>query len=599
MIKKEFDPVPIRMLYGPAAYCARGIEKLLIHTKESVGIEHLITCVAARTLALTAFPVTLVIGLIVEPFALTWAVVRFYAGDKEAGHEWAYSAERLEKLALGLIFTPLAFVTSDAVSYLFLEREKQPKKVLPFGVENVFGTDLTTPIRYPSTIEEVQQIVKEAKKDHKTISIIGAGMSQGTQTVPNQKNGIVINLKNLNQVAFFDKGDQYIKADAGAIWEQVQYEANKKGKSVIVKQASDLFSVGGSIGINCHGWQHDSGSIASVVDSLEIIDANGELRNVSREKDPELFGCMFGTLGYFGIVVSATLRLEDNTFLQERGVDVPIKDFTEYYKSNVKNNKNKPLLMGRLNIDGKPLTKVYFNTFDKVLPEINLSQSPIITESFEFEKHRGARIERIYLDAVGHLPKSWYDSLAKFYWDREVKIMDASRVATRNEIMHFGVKSFFQLHQSDLYTQWLQEYFISEENLPSFIEFLGETLEENDVRLLNASIRPVPKDEISVLPYAEKDRYAIVISFHQQKTKNEMQKTEKWIKEVQKKLLNTGDKWYQAYMPYATQEEFEQCYGPETVKKMRELKKKYDENHVFSNAHTAKYFDVKEKEKTQ
>lgn len=52
-------------------------------------------------------------------------------------------------------------------------------------------------------------------------------------------------------------------AQSGAIWEHIQIEANKRGKSVIVKQASDLFSVRGSIGINCHGWAHKYGAISS------------------------------------------------------------------------------------------------------------------------------------------------------------------------------------------------------------------------------------------------------------------------------------------------------------------------------------------------
>lgn len=44
-------------------------------------------------------------------------------------------------------------------------------------------------------------------------------------------------------------------------------------------------------------------------------------------------------------------------------------------------------------------------------------------------------------------------------------------------------------------------------------------------------------------------------------------------------------------MPYATQNEFERCYGVDTVDNMRALKKKHDPENLFSNGHTAKYFD--------
>ena len=59
-------------------------------------------------------------------------------------------------------------------------------------------------------------------------------------------------------------------------------------------------------------------------------------------------------------------------------------------------------------------------------------------------------------------------------------------------------------------------------------------------------------------------------------------------------LLSQGDIYYQAYMPFTTQEQFERAYGKERVAKMRELKQKYDPENLFSNAHTKKYYDQKE-----
>ena len=47
-------------------------------------------------------------------------------------------------------------------------------------------------------------------------------------------------------------------------------------------------------------------------------------------------------------------------------------------------------------------------------------------------------------------------------------------------------------------------------------------------------------------------------------------------------------------MPYATVEQFETCYGPDRVKEMRRLKSCFDPDHVFGNAHTAKYYDKQE-----
>jgi FAD/FMN-containing dehydrogenase len=46
-----------------------------------------------------------------------------------------------------------------------------------------------------------------------------------------------------------------------------------------------------------------------------------------------------------------------------------------------------------------------------------------------------------------------------------------------------------------------------------------------------------------------------------------------------------------AYMPFATQEEFESIYGIEAIQKLRAAKQAFDPDNTFSNAHTQKYFD--------
>ena len=45
-------------------------------------------------------------------------------------------------------------------------------------------------------------------------------------------------------------------------------------------------------------------------------------------------------------------------------------------------------------------------------------------------------------------------------------------------------------------------------------------------------------------------------------------------------------------MPFTNKKEFEKCYNPETIQRLRQLKQKYDPQHLFGNAHTAKYFDA-------
>ncbi|HEV8050881.1 MAG TPA: hypothetical protein VGP47_00185, partial [Parachlamydiaceae bacterium] len=68
--------------------------------------------------------------------------------------------------------------------------------------------------------------------------------------------------------------------------------------------------------------------------------------------------------------------------------------------------------------------------------------------------------------------------------------------------------------------------------------------------------------------------------------------SKQWMMRVNEFLISQGDVFYQAYMPFATQEQFEKSYGMERINKMRVLKQKFDPENLFSNAHTTKYFDL-------
>ena len=104
------------------------------------------------------------------------------------------------------------------------------------------------------------------------------------------------------------------------------------------------------------------------MESLDIIDANGDLRTITPED--ELFGCFFGTLGYFGIIVGATLKLENNETLNENTTVVELGEFINHYKTKIK-GQDVPLFGGRLvldTLDSDPLRQVYMVTYTKDSP---------------------------------------------------------------------------------------------------------------------------------------------------------------------------------------------------------------------------------------
>jgi FAD/FMN-containing dehydrogenase len=564
----------------PITSTAHAIETIALSGKNSSNLFFKGGCIIlSRAISLTVFPLLLSTGLVFKRIPkLIWVVRRPEKRTRQMN--------KVIKFILGIISTPLlSWKAPEGVPGRFVKTARSGSEVRPFGVEEIYGKS-NVEIATPATDQELIDVVKRAKREGKQIAILGAGMSQGTQTVPTGSNHILIDMRCFNS-RDLDADRTAVVVGAGATWEEVQTYLDAHGKSIIVKQASNPFSIGGSIGINCHGWAHEYGAIASTFESLTILDASGEIQTVYPGDDP--FRCMFGTLGYFGIVVRAKLRIVDNYKVVQRTDKVSIDQFASYYERNIKGHPNIPLCGGRLSLDsldGHPLQEIQLVRYETVE-----GSAAAPTPNFSVEPLQGSLIERLGLRFFAHLSNFSVKYLTHWFWEKEKAAMHQRIEMTRNEALHPPINSFFSLHDSILQAQWLQEYFVTAEELPAFLRFLGKTLHDNDVRLINATIRPTPKDEISILPYAEKDRYAVVICFAQEKSKPQIAKTKAWIRSVQEYLTEHDGVYYQAYMPYATKREFHKCYGIDRVARMRALKAELDPTHLFGNAHTAKYFD--------
>ena len=579
-------------LYHPCAFIAKGIEKISLYGHNSDNKAVYVGCeVLNRAIALTVLPVFITLELVFKKIPKALMAVNTYQRDNQGDTQTKFSrrCDKIAKYAFCLFFSPLGLHSADAISFFFLKKPPAPHEVRPFGVGNVFGKTLREPVYYPKTEAELLDLVKIAKQQKRQISVIGSGFSQGRQTVPGQVNSVAISLKHLNQIQL-SGNKKTVTAGAGATWEQVQMALDKQGKSVIVKQASDPFSIGGSIGINCHGWAHQAGPLSNTVKEIRVINAKGQIETL-KESDED-FKLYFGTLGYFGIVLSATLKITENEYLKEVTVTASIDDFATEYRKFQK-DRNVPLFGGRLSLDfvgdKVPLQEVYLETFRKLDKSDPVPPKPTYTPEWK----KGSRIQRVFLHLISNLTIPSASRLINFYWGREKKSMTAGNVMTRNEALHPAINAFQMYRASELRAQWLQEYFIKPENLVDFIKFLGPVLKENDVRLLNATIRPTPEDKHSILPYATKGgRMAVVLSFEQFKSQKEIAKTKAWIQKVNEYVCDSEGIYYQAYMPWATQHEFETCYGKENIDNMRKLKQQKDPDNLFGNAHTRRYFDV-------
>ncbi len=98
----------------------------------------------------------------------------------------------------------------------------------------------------------------------------------------------------------------------GALWKDVIAFLDARGRSVAVMQSNNSFSVGGSISINCHGWQIGWPPIASTIESFRLMKADGTVVRCSRQENADIFCLVPGGYGLFGIILDVDLRVVAN-----------------------------------------------------------------------------------------------------------------------------------------------------------------------------------------------------------------------------------------------------------------------------------------------
>jgi len=164
---------------------------------------------------------------------------------------------------------------------------------------------------FPKTIKDIQLIVKDCKNEN--IPIITRGMSHSASGQCLINDGIVINIKTLNQVLDiqFDGENGYVETEAGITWENLVKATLKVGATPPTITDWQKLTVGGSISTGGLGFMsYLKGVQADNILALDVVIASGELVYCSRTENTDLFNLVRSGLGQFGVIVKVKMKLE-------------------------------------------------------------------------------------------------------------------------------------------------------------------------------------------------------------------------------------------------------------------------------------------------
>jgi decaprenylphospho-beta-D-ribofuranose 2-oxidase len=486
------------------------------------------------------------------------------------------TAARLTAAIAALLLGLLLYASTYVVPYGDLFRSPDPRlgtdvaRISPARVERVSEA---------RAVEELQQVLADARSRGLKVSIAGSRHSQGGHTyVPG---GVVLNMRKFNRIRSIDPAAMKITVESGATWDEVQRAIAPRRLAVKVMQSSNIFTVGGTLSANAHGRDLDVMQVVDVVERFGLLLADGRVVEVSRTQNPELFSLVIGGYGLYGVILDVTLRVTQDELYQQRSVSMDYTEFPAHF-ARIKSDSENVLMLARPSIDPDP--------------ERFLRELVVVTWQRARDQKAGkftlTEEENVVRDKFFFGLSRRFDWAKSLRWKLQKRVELGSgdaRIVSRNNSMRPPLAPLELLdYRSHRDTDIIQEYYVPVESFVPFMDRFRQILLEGDMNVLSSTVRYVAPSSTPALPYApEKPVFAIIHMSNVPLSPAGQSHAEDVTRRLVNAALEYGGTYYLTYQLYPTPDQLNRAYP--NAHHAFERKRFYDSTEVFTNQFYEKY----------
>lgn len=140
--------------------------------------------------------------------------------------------------------------------------------------------------------------------------VLPRGLGRSYGDAAQSSGGTVLDMTGLDRVHDLDLRRGVVTADAGLSLDTLMRLILPFGYFVPVTPGTRYVTLGGAVAGDIHGKNHHlEGSFCDHVLAMELVTGSGEVRTVTRARDPAVFWATAGGMGLTGVVTRVTLRL--------------------------------------------------------------------------------------------------------------------------------------------------------------------------------------------------------------------------------------------------------------------------------------------------
>jgi FAD/FMN-containing dehydrogenase len=433
-------------------------------------------------------------------------------------------------------------------------------------------------ISQPRSFQDVQSIVRTARKDRKVISVSGGRHAMGGQQFGTDT--LLIDIRKMGRVLNLDHKRGILEVEAGIEWPELidgylgLQSPDSQPWGIAQKQTgADRLTMAGTIAANAHGRGLKMKPFVSDVESFVLVDATGTSRRCSRTENPELFRLVHGGYGLFGVVTSVQLRLVTRKKV-ERVVEIRTVDgLMAAFEKRIADGFQYGDFQFSIEHDSDDfLHKGVFSCYRPV---------PIDTAIPSGEKQLTDENWRRLLYLAHTDEKQAFDRYADYYLSTNGQVYwsDLHQLSIYPDNYHREIDD--KLHAPYPATEMITEIDVPRPALKGFLDEAREDFRKNGVELIYGTVRLIERDEESFLPWAKQPYACTIFNLHTVHSPEGLQRSGDAFRRLIDMAARRGGTYYLTYHRHATREQVESCY-PQIAEFLR-LKKKYDPEERFQS----------------
>jgi FAD/FMN-containing dehydrogenase len=395
------------------------------------------------------------------------------------------------------------------------------------------------------------------------------------------QDGLMIDTRRMNRVLGLNAERGHLEVEAGIQWPQVLKYLTEAQKGFKERQwtfaqkqtGADKLTLGGCLSANIHGRGLKMPPFIGDVESFRLLDHRGEVLNVSRTENPDLFRLAIGGYGLFGVITSVTLRLVERRKVERvvevRSVDGLAKAFAD--------RVNDGFLYGDFQyaIDETSedfLSRGVFSCYRPVDAATPLTAAPK-------ELNERDWIELLHLahaakgEAFRRYAGHYLSTNGQVYWS------DDSQMSVYPENYHRQLEQ--RVGAPNRASEAITEIYCEREHLERFMAEVRDYARRDKAEIIYGTVRLIEQDRESFLAWAKKPYACVIFNVHVEHTTSGLIKAGDVFRRLIDIGIKYGGSYYPTYNRYGIRRQVDACYPQ--LQEFMKLKLKYDPQKLFQS----------------